>query len=131
MLSILAVPLLAAGCAPKERPTDSDPTAGAPPATVAGEPRNCINSSEIRQTLVRTDRVIDFEIRGGKTYRNILTQRCPGLAMERAITYETSINQLCSAQIVYVLENVGGRPRRGAGCSLSQFVPVEYKRDAK
>jgi hypothetical protein len=48
--------------------------------------------------------------------------------MDRAISYETSVDQLCSPQIVYVLQNFGGRPQRGAGCSLGQFVPVKYDR---
>ncbi len=70
-------------------------------------------------------------MQGGKVYRNILKSNCPGLGMDRAITYETSIDQLCSPQIIYVLQNIGGRPQRGAGCSLGQFVPVEYVRGDK
>ncbi len=129
-LALFALPLLTAGCASqRERPTDANPTAGAPEATVVGEPRTCINRSQIRNTIVRSDRVIDFEMQGGKVYRNILNANCPGLGMDRAISYETSIDQLCSPQIIYVLQNIGGRPQRGAGCSLGQFVPVEYVRE--
>jgi len=128
-LALLAVPLLAAGCtSDKERPTEANPAAGAPPVTVLGEAQSCVNRSQIRQTVVRSDRVIDFEMNGGKVFRNTLTQNCPGLGMDRAITYETSVDQLCSPQIVYVLQNFGGRPQRGAGCSLGKFVPVKYDR---
>jgi hypothetical protein len=127
-LPLIALPLLAAGCTPKQRPSDADPAAGAPAVKVVGEPQNCINRSQIRQTIVRSDRVIDFEMQGGKVYRNTLEQNCPGLGTDRAITYETSIDQLCSVEIVYVLQNFGGRPQRGAGCALGKFVPVKYER---
>ena len=132
LLPALALPLLAAACSSdRERPTDANPTAGAPPATVKGDPVSCINRSQVRNTVVRSDRVIDFEMQGGKVYRNILNSNCPGLGMDRAITYNTSIDQLCSPQIVYVLQNIGGQPRQGAGCSLGKFVPVEYDRSDK
>lgn len=131
-LALAALPLLAAGCAgQKERPTDANPAAGAPAVTVVGEAQNCVNRSQVRQTIVRSDRVIDFEMNGGKVFRNTLTQNCPGLGLDRAITYETSIDQLCSPQIVYTLQNIAGRPQRGAGCSLGKFVPVKYDRGNK
>lgn len=131
-LLLAPLPLLAAACAPTgERPTDANPAAGAPAVTVVGEPQNCVNRSQIRQTVVRSDRVIDFEMNGGKVFRNTLDQNCPGLGLDRAITYETSIDQLCSVQIVYTLQNIGGRLQRGAGCSLGKFVPVKYDRGDK
>ena len=128
-LSLIALTLLAAGCAPVERDPDADPGAGAPAVKVLGEAKSCINRNQIRQTRVQTDQVIDFEMRGGDTYRSILPNRCPGLAIERSFTYNTSIDQLCSAEIIYVLQNIGGVPQRGAGCGLGRFVPVEYVED--
>ncbi len=132
-LSLAALPLslFAIACAPVERATDANPAAGAPAVTVVGEPQQCLPRSQIRQTAVRSDRVIDFEMNGGKVYRSTLAQRCPGLGFERAITYETSINQLCTNQIVYALQNYGGTLQRGAGCTLGEFVPVEYVKKAK
>lgn len=131
-LTMFALPLFAVGCAQnKERPSDANPAAGAPEVKVVGEARSCINRSQIRNTVVRSDRVIDFEMQGGKVYRNTLTSNCPGLGMDRAISYNTSIDQLCSPQIIYVLQNVGGQPRQGAGCGLGKFVPVEYVRESK
>lgn len=132
LLPLLALPLLATGCtSDRERPSDANPTAGAPAVKVVGEPQSCINRSQVRGTVVRSDRVIDFEMQGGKVYRNILTANCPGLGMDRAITYQTSIDQLCSPQIIYTLQNIGGVLRQGAGCSLGKFVPVEYDRADK
>ena len=128
-LALAALPLLAIGCAPVERPTDANPSAGAPAITVLGEGQRCIMRDQVRQTVVRNDRVIDFEMHSGKVYRSTMTQRCPGLSFDRAITYETSINQLCTNQIVYALQNIGGVPQRGAGCTLGGFVPVEYVKE--
>ncbi len=130
-LALGALPLLAIACAPTPRPTEANPAAGAPAVTVLGEGQNCIMRDRVRQTVVRNDRVIDFEMNGGKVYRSTLPNRCPGLGLDRAITYETSINQLCTNQIVYSLQNIGGMPQRGAGCSLGEFVPVEYVKKEK
>lgn len=124
-----------AACAPTDPAADAARTAAAiadaPAATVKGAGERCIPRSQIRQTIVRSDMVIDFEMQGGKVYRNTLRSRCPSLAFDRAITYETSIDQLCSQQIVYSLQNIAGVPKRGAGCALGEFVPVEYVRKAK
>lgn len=116
-------------CAPdpvKEAARTQAALDAAPAATVKGPGQNCINRDQVRNTVVRSDRVIDFEMLGGKVFRSTLPARCPGLEWDRAITYETSINQLCKQQIVYALHTTGGTLRRGAGCSLGEFVPVEY-----
>lgn len=127
---LAALPLALAACAP------ADPAASAardaertPAVTVLGPGQNCIDRSSVRNTVVRSDTVIDFEMNGGRVYRSTLKNRCPGLGWDRAITYETAINDLCTQQIVYALQTVGGVPQRGAGCSLGEFVPVEYVKD--
>ena len=33
---------------------------------------------------------------------------------------------LCSGEIVFELDNIGGQLSRGAACGLGEFVPVEY-----
>ncbi len=122
--------LLLGGCTPTDPAARADAEAArVPAATAIGEPQSCISRSQVRATVVRSDSVIDFEMYGGKTFRNTLKARCPGLGWDRAITYETSVDQLCTPQIVYTLTNVGGVPQRGAGCSLGAFVPVEYEKD--
>lgn len=129
-LALAALPLLAlAACAPdpaKDAARSAAEIAKAPAVTVLGPGESCINRSQVRNTVVRSDQVIDFEMQGGKVYRNTLQSRCPGLGWDRSITYETSIDQLCRPQIVYVLQNIGGNLQRGAGCSLGTFVPVKY-----
>ncbi len=127
----LALPLLAAACAPADPAIRAERDAARTPAVkVLGPGQNCIDRAQVRQSVVRTDAVIDFEMAGGRVYRSTLPQRCPSLGFERAITYETSINQLCTQQIVYVLQNIAGTLQRGAGCALGEFVPVEYVKEA-
>ncbi|WP_301752121.1 hypothetical protein [uncultured Erythrobacter sp.] len=131
-LTLAPLPLILAACAPTDPAARADADAARTPAVkVLGAGQNCIDRSQIRSTVVRTDRVIDFEMNGGKVYRSTLKNRCPGLGWDRAITYETSVNQLCTQQIVYSLTNIGGVPQRGAGCSLGEFVPVEYVKTNK
>jgi hypothetical protein len=118
-LTILAATRLAlVGCAEEagERPPVS------PAATVIGAAQSCIPIRQIGETRIRDDWTIDFVI-GDRVWRNALPSRCSGLKVNHAITYETSLSQLCNTDIVYVLENVGGL-RRGVGCGLGEFVPV-------
>jgi hypothetical protein len=97
----------------------------APAARVVGEAQSCISISQIRSSQVHDDSTIDFEMTGGRVYRNTLPHSCPGLGFEEAFTYETSLSQLCSTDIIYVLQRYGSEMRRGAGCGLGKFVPVE------
>ena len=97
----------------------------AEPVRTVGEPKNCVTTSQIRSTKVIDRRTIDFRMVGGKTYRNILSQSCPGLKFEERFSYRTSINQLCSVDIVRVLHDQGGQLYEGAGCGLGKFQMVE------
>lgn len=122
---LVPVALLAlAGC---EQTTSSAPApSGAPAAKVVGEAEDCVPIVGLRST-VRDDRTIDFEA-GGRTWRNTLPYSCPSLGFEKAFTHETSLTRLCSTDIIYVLQNAGGRLDRGAGCGLGRFVPIQYER---
>jgi len=93
-----------------------------PEATPDGPPVSCINLISIRQSHVRSDKVIDFEMSGGKYYRNELPNACPQLGFEQRFSYQTSLSQLCSTDIITVLQDPP--VMRGAGCGLGQFQPV-------
>ncbi len=127
---LAALPLTLAGCAASQ-PGSPDRNARVPAVKVVGEAQSCIPRSQVRQSQVRSDQIIDFEMRSGKVYRVTMPTRCPGLGFERAFAFETSIDQMCGADIIYVLMNVGGVPQRGAGCGLAPFVPVEYVKEPK
>jgi hypothetical protein len=133
--ALAAAALLVSGCAPADPATQNAraarDAARTPAVTVLGPGENCILQSQVRQSIVRSDSVIDFEMRSGKVYRSTLPNSCPGLTIDRSITWENSIDQLCRQQIVYALQNFAGILQRGAGCGLGEFVPVEYVKKAK
>lgn len=117
-------------CAPVESGTGRpDPALAGPPVKVVGEAESCIRTQAIRQSRVRSDQLIDFEMVGGRVFRSTLPNRCPRLGFERAFTYATSINQLCKQDIIRVITPVAGQLDVGAGCGLGEFVPVEYVED--
>ncbi|MEO0439328.1 MAG: hypothetical protein AAF067_00485 [Pseudomonadota bacterium] len=95
-----------------------------------GEPENCIRRSQIRSTDVISDSIIDFKMRGGDIYRNTLPNRCSGLAFEEAFSYRTSVNQLCSVDIIRVIDNSGGGIRERNACGLGKFQKIEKTKKA-
>ena len=117
LLALLALSALAA-------PAIARPLKPAEEAKIqpAGKPVDCVQTSSIRETRVRDDSTIDFYMVGGKVYRNKLPQSCPQLGFEERFGYTTSINQLCSVDIIHVL--MTSPPMRGASCGLGQFQPV-------
>ena len=129
MLPALILPTLAvAACAPVDGETDY--VSRAPAANAVGPAQSCIDTQRIRSQTVQDDRTIDFKV-GRQVYRNTLRTPCPGLRINDGITYQTYNTKLCSPEIVYSLQTIGGNLSRGAGCSLGEFVPVEYiDRDA-
>jgi hypothetical protein len=83
---------------------------------------SCINLRDIDSTTVKDNKTIIFKMHGKKYYRNDLTYACPSLGYEKAFSLRTSTSQLCSIDIIYVLENYGGTLQQGAACSLGKFV---------
>ncbi len=101
----------------------ANPALSAPPAREIGQPVNCINLSSIRESRVRNDNVIDFRTNGRKWYRNTLPNRCPSLGFEKSFSYKTSLNQLCSVDIITVLRTTPSII--GPSCGLGKFQPIE------
>ncbi len=123
-IAILALAPLALAACNQDR--SAERPAVAPAAKIVGEPESCIPLAQIHETRVRDDWTIDFIGIGNRVWRNTLTGRCSGLKSNNAFTHKTSISQLCSVDIIYVLETAGG-PHRGPACGLGQFVPVELE----
>ncbi|MBX9813944.1 MAG: hypothetical protein A4S12_00910 [Proteobacteria bacterium SG_bin5] len=111
MLALLAPGLLAAAA---DRPI--------PVATPAGPPELCLIRSRIQNNIVRSDRVIDFVLFGGKVYRVTLPQDCPDLGAQRAFAYASTGNQLCASDQITILYNAP--MATGARCALAPFQPV-------
>ncbi|WP_174275061.1 hypothetical protein [Sphingomonas bacterium] len=115
-LILIAAAALAGGTSARE-------PKGIPPVTLAGKAQSCVFIPAIRETRVRDDRTIDFVMNGKTSYRNVLPFACPELGAERAFSYQTSLSQLCSTDIITVFRNGAGL-HRGASCGLGQFQPV-------
>jgi hypothetical protein len=94
-----------------------------PEARETGKPVDCIQTTQIRESQVHSDRVIDFRTSGKKWYRNTLPYSCPSLGFEERFAYRTSINRLCSVDVITVLQSPG--LSRGASCGLGKFQPIE------
>jgi hypothetical protein len=101
-----------------------------PAAREIGKPVSCLPIQNIRESKVRSDSVIDFRTNGKKWYRNTLPNSCPSLGFEERFSYRTSISQLCSVDIIRVLQSYGGRLQEGAGCGLGKFQPIELVKTA-
>jgi hypothetical protein len=89
----------------------------------AGKPEDCLSIARISETRVRNDHTIDFIMHGGRVYRNSLPNSCPSLGFEERFSYETSTQELCSSDVITVLQSGPGL-MRGASCGLGQFQPV-------
>ena len=125
ILPLAALVLLATAGAASAR---SDRRA-VPPATPAGEAVSCVPLQNIRSTSVHGDKVIDFHMSGGKVYRNELPYACSSLGFEERFSYKTSINQLCSSDIITVIQTPISI--QGPSCGLGQFQPVTLIKPAK
>ena len=124
-------PILAAAAllplAACQQQVERAPVSRAPAIEALGPAENCIQVRNISSTRVYDDHTIDFEMTGGKTYRNTLPNRCPSLGFEERFGYTVSTGQLCSIDVIHVLYSDG---TRGAGCGLGEFLPVKInKRD--
>lgn len=99
-----------------------------PVATPTGAPaRSCLQLTQIRSSHVRSDEIIDFEMRNRDFYRVTLPQGgCPRLGFEEKFSYRTTIGQLCSGDIITVLNTAG--LQSGASCGLDKFVPVTIEK---
>ena len=93
-----------------------------PEAVPAGKAQSCLQLSRIRETKVRSDRVIDFIGTDRRVYRNTLPNACPGLGFEQRFAYATTLGQLCSIDTITVLQGTG--LRGGVTCGLGTFQPV-------
>ena len=93
-----------------------------PEATPTGKPVDCLSLTQIRNTQVRSDQIIDFYVGGGKVYRNTLPYACPSLGFEERYLHKTSTGDVCSHDTITVLQS--GGMTEGPSCGLGKFQPV-------
>lgn len=89
-----------------------------------GEVKRCISLNRISNTRVLDDKTIFFKMRGRKHYVNRMKHACPSLKREERFMYKTSIGQLCSIDIITVLDSFG---RSWASCGLGKFEEIKLK----
>jgi hypothetical protein len=97
-----------------------------PAATAAvGKTVSCVQLNRIDSTQVLDDKTIIFRMRGNnpRYYKNTLPYKCSSLGFEKAFSYKTSTSQLCSVDIITVLQNYGGGLQPGVSCGLGKFEP--------
>ncbi len=94
-----------------------------PEATPIGKALDCVPLRNIRSTRVYGDSTIDFDMGGGKIYRNTLPNSCPRLGFEERFLYKTSLSQLCSVDIITVLSSPD--LSQGPSCGLGKFQPIK------
>ena len=92
-----------------------------------GEMRSCLNTRTIRSIDRFDDSHWRVETRGGDVYLNVVRGACDGASSSfTALQYSTPTGQLCSGEIVRVIDT-SSRFVRGA-CSLGEYealTPIE------
>lgn len=119
--------LLAQACATTDAPgpePESDPIAEILPPLDDSDAERCIRLSQIASTRVLDSSTIEFQMRGGKTYINILPHRCVGLRPGQPFMYRTSLNVLCDLDLITVLDTGGFGFRPMGSCGLGRFRPA-------
>ena len=111
--------LLATGAASAKKPE-------IPVGTPDGEAVSCIPLNQIRNTRVRSDKVIDFYMTGNRVYRNELPYECNSLGFEERFLYKTSLSQLCSTDTITVLHTPPAV--QGPTCGLGKFQPIKLEK---
>lgn len=123
LAGLVAVPLVLSACT-GQKPAPPSPVT--PAAEAIGPAQDCLLRTQFSQTRIRDDYTIDFiNGTGSRVWRVTLPYRCNGLKSADSFTYETSLSQLCSTDIVYPLRQYGNRLERGPGCGMGSFVPVK------
>ena len=104
---------------------------GAVAATVSGlasaddgAVRSCIALTSIARTEIVDDGTILFHMRNGDVYRNVLRHECPMLKNRDQFAYRVNAAQLCSTDLITVLDRNALGFTRGPSCSLGSFEPV-------
>lgn len=90
-----------------------------------GPPVDCLRLHQIRDTQIRDDQTIDFEVGMHKIYRNTLPHSCPGLAAAGKYLHETSTGDICSVDMIKILYSYGLGLSQGPSCGLGKFQPMK------
>jgi hypothetical protein len=85
---------------------------------------HCVRINDIEKIDIVDADTLVFRMRRGKVYKNELPHRCPGLRSNDTLMYRSSVGQLCSVDVVTILEDWGFGFAPGASCGLGMFEPI-------
>lgn len=88
------------------------------------EATHCVRIQSIDEIDIVNSGTLIFRMRGDEVYRNDLPHECPGLRQGDTLMYRSSVGQLCSVDIITVLEDWGFGFSPGASCGLGMFEPI-------
>jgi hypothetical protein len=128
VLSAICLLLCSVG-APGQTRTPAEPGDPGPLEAymATGETTNCLYVPRITRTEVIDNQTILFHIGRRNVYMNRLPRSCPGLARERAFSYQVRTSQLCNVDIIRVLDPISRRST--AACGLGQFERLELRQE--
>ncbi|MBV1900139.1 MAG: hypothetical protein KUG56_00555 [Kordiimonadaceae bacterium] len=89
-----------------------------------GTAKKCVSLRFLRDSNVIDNQTIFFEGPGKKAYLNRLPRACSRLAAEKRFSYRTSLSQLCSTDVITVLDSFG---RSWGRCGLGEFEVWQAK----
>ncbi len=120
-LLIIAMSMSLAACSSTQlQTTEPDQVT----STASGSVKRCINLHQLDNTQILDKQNIAFHMIGREIYLNTLPRRCPGLHKHDALAYRNNTGSLCSVDIVYVLDQIGGKLHKSTGCGLGDFQPI-------
>lgn len=95
-----------------------------------GEMRSCLNLTSIREIDAIDERLLLVRVGGDEYYMNAFSTRCTGAGQSwNHIQYETGLAQLCSNQIIKVVDTANGSVQ--GSCGLNQFERLIMKPPAE
>ena len=125
---LLGAAVTLAADTPASAPPAPAAQASADSAAEAGEKaERCIQIRSIKQTKVVDDQTIIFYTAGNRNYKNRLPYTCGGLAIADSFMYRTSVSQLCSVDIITVLNRMGSNFAPGPSCGLGLFEQIDAR----
>ncbi len=84
----------------------------------------CLKLYRLQAVEIIDNKNIVFQTGINDYYLNTLPYACNGLRRNDGILYSTSTGDLCSVDIITVLDNVGPGFQGGPSCGLGKFTPV-------
>jgi hypothetical protein len=123
-MRILPLMLLAPAIIAAAPDVPAEPQAPAPIGIANGTPRECLMTSQIRDTRIIDAQTILFRI-GNDWFRNDLAVPCRNLGPSRRITQTTPQNQVCRGQAFQYFTATLPPPGVPLGsCIYGMFTPV-------